>query len=331
MLEAIGTTVILPGHEALLAEAERLDEAAAEFLAAPSEDGLAALRERWLAAQLAWKGVELFQFEGLLILHNAIEKRPARDDFIEETITALNGGALDGLDETFIENAGATSKGLGVIEYLIYPAGLELVEVVERFGEAGRAVYLRATTQNLVWKARELRDHWRPGDGGYLTTFAANDSDGADIRGSVSRLANRIIEVHEITTQRNLGRPLGRTTDGIPRPEEAEAPLSGHSLDLVIATVESLRRTMDAGFDDYLDHLDLSGSVEPLSQRIAAQFEIALNALRAIEGSLEAAVIERPAQVDTAYEEMRALIVLLKTEMAAQLGITVTFSDSDGD
>jgi predicted lipoprotein len=144
-------------------------------------------------------------------------------------------------------------------------------------------------------------------------------------------LANRIIEVHELATQQGLGRPMGRTTDGIPRPEEVEAPLSGRSLDLLIATVETLRRAVDAGLDDYLDHLDLSGDAGPLSGRIASQYARALDALRAIEGPLEVAVVERPAEVERAYEEMRALIVLLKTEMAAQLGITVTFSDTDGD
>ncbi|MEX1258298.1 MAG: imelysin family protein [Gemmatimonadota bacterium] len=331
MLHAIGTTVILPGQEALVLEAERLDAAAAAFAAAPTEEALLELRDRWLATELAWKGVQLFQFEGLLILHNAIEKRPARDDFIEETITALNRGALVALDTGFIESAGATSKGLGAIEHLIFPAGLDPSEVVAGFVMPGRGAYLRATAENLVAKTRELQAHWAPGEGGYLTTFVANDSDGADIRGSVSRLANRIIEAHEIATQHGLGRPMGRTMDGVPHPEEVEAPLSGHSLELLVATVETLRRTMDAGVDDYLDHLDLSGNAEPLSARIAAQYAVALNALREIEGPLEVAVIARPAQVETAYEEMRALIVLLKTEMAAQLGITVTFSDTDGD
>jgi predicted lipoprotein len=331
MLEGIGTTVIVPGHETLVAEAESLDGVAAAFVAEPTEAALAELRERWLATEIAWKGVQLFQLEGLLILHNAIEKRPARDDFIEETVSALNEGRLAGIDAAFIERAGATSKGLGAIEYLVYPPGLEPAAVVALYAQSGRGEYLRATTENLVAKARELRAYWAPGEGGYLSTFVASDSDGADIRGSVSRLANRIIEVHEISTQHGLGRPMGRSTDGIPRPEEVEAPLSGRSLELLVATVETLRRTIDAGLDDYLDHLDLSGDAAPLSQRISEQYEVALTALRAIEGPLQVAVVERPAQVERAYEAMRALIVLLKTEMAAQLGITVTFSDTDGD
>ena len=68
-----------------------------------------------------------------------------------------------------------------------------------------------------------------------------------------------------------------------------------------------------------------------MSAAIHAQFDDVLTALGDIDGALRDAVTESPVEVEAAFESMRTLLVLLKTDMAALLGITVTFSDSDGD
>ena len=47
---------------------------------------------------------------------------------------------------------------------------------------------------------------------------------------------------------------MGQTTDGIPQPVEVESYLSRSSKELMIANVQALRRTFDAGLDDYLDY-----------------------------------------------------------------------------
>jgi predicted lipoprotein len=124
---------------------------------------------------------------------------------------------------------------------------------------------------------------------------------------------------------------MGRTTDGVPDPESVETPLTGRSLDLLIANLESVQRTFDAGLDDYVDYLQGGEPETSLSANIHAQFARVFEALDRIGTPLEVAVVEDPAAVAAAYEEMRPLLVFLKTDMAAQLGITVTFSDADGD
>lgn len=332
MLQRVGREVILPAHEALVREAVLLEEAAVAFREAdnPGEADLTALRDRWLAAQVAWKRVQLFQFDRLLLLHNAIEKRPPRADFIERTIRDLREGTLDHVDSDFIAGAGATSKGLGAIEYLLFPSDEE-PSVLARADRVEREAYLVALARNLVETARDIRAHWAPEEDNALTEFQRNASDGADLQGSISLLANRMIAMQEVATVQWLGRPLGRTTDGVARPEEAEAARSQRSLELLVASVTSVEQTFHSGLDAYLDHLDRSGGAQPLSARVSAAFEQALRALRAIEQPLEVAVLENPQTVEAAYEAMRALLVLLKTDMPAQLGVTVTFGDNDGD
>jgi predicted lipoprotein len=86
------------------------------------------------------------------------------------------------------------------------------------------------------------------------------------------------------------------------------------------------------GFDDYLDFLGAEGEGGlPLSQVIDDQFVTTLAAFDAIEGTLHTTVTDQPDQVNAAYEEVRTLLVLLKADMANQLGVTLTFNDNDGD
>ena len=56
-----------------------------------------------------------------------------------------------------------------------------------------------------------------------------------------------------------------------------------------------------------------------------------LGTLAGVPAPLSRAVTESPAEVEAAFESMRPLLVLIKTDLAALLGITVTFSDNDGD
>ena len=85
MLGAVADTAILPAHRQLVEEAEQLDAAARQFASAPTLEGLESLRAAWLSVSLAWKGVEVYELPGTFLFHNAIEKRPARAAFIEET------------------------------------------------------------------------------------------------------------------------------------------------------------------------------------------------------------------------------------------------------
>ena len=331
MLGQIVDTVILPGHATLTAAAGSLDAAARAFVEAPNAETLAGVRSEWFAAEIAWRRVEMYQFPGLLLIHNAIETRPARVPFIEGLVDSAADSTAAPLDAASIESLGSTSKGLGAIEYLVFESPEHEAPILEAFGSPARGQLLVALTSNLMAKTRELEGFWTPEGQNYGQTFRENDSEGAAIESSISLLANRMIEMYEMVMQRRFGIPMGRTTNGVPDPEAVESPLTGRSLDLLVANLESVLRTFDAGLDDYVDYLQGGPSETSLAANIHAQFARVFEALNRIETPLEAAVVEDPATVAAAYEEMRPLLVFLKTDMAAQLGITVTFSDADGD
>ena len=330
MLGAVADTAILPAHRQLMEEAGRLDTVARQFASAPAPEGLESLRAAWLSASLAWKGVEVYELPGTFLFHNAIEKRPARVAFIEDAIAQADPAALEAIDAAFIESVGSTSKGLAAIEYLIFESAEAEAPVLDRFADPARRAFVTALTANLAAKTDELYRFWAPEGGDYAGTFRANGAEGADMRGSISLLANQMIQLVEMVMRTRLGVPMG-AVDGVPRPREVESYPSGASLALMAASLGSIQRTLDAGLDDYLDYLDRSPADRKLSSAIRAELETVLGTLAGVPAPLRRAVTESPAAVEAAFESMRPLLVLIKTDLAALLGITVTFSDNDGD
>ena len=144
-----------------------------------------------------------------------------------------------------------------------------------------------------------------------------------------------MVAILEIAIRDKLGRPLGIAEGDGPHPEEVEAGLSGNSLAQIQQNVTAVQIAFTGGdglgLDDYLDYLGAESEGIPLSQKINEQFATTQAALNAIEPPLATAVSQDTATVQAAYDEMRQLLILIKVDMANQLGVTITFNDSDGD
>ncbi len=337
MLASLAEEVILPAHATFEAETSSLAESARAFAAAPTVGTLDALQAHWQASAEAWMAVEIWEVGAVrdAFIHTRLYKWPTSPRLIEEH---LAGEAP--IDEAFIEGVGSTAKGLPAIEYLLFdPTGDEAV--LERFTASGgerRLAYVVAASENAHRTAQALHHIWAETGDDYVTNFVQADSDGGELNSSISMLVNEMVVELEGAANLKLATPLGRSTFGKPWPESAEAFRSDQSLPLLIANIEALQRIFQGGaaadapgLDDLLAARRVPEEGDPLAGRIAAQFERTLAALRAIESPLRVAVEEEPEQVTAAYDEVRALLVLFKADLAAQLGITITFSDNDGD
>lgn len=102
--------------------------------------------------------------------------------------------------------------------------------------------------------------------------------------------------------------------------------------------LEDLRNEVLGMRDVYLGP-DEGNSVSALVVELSAEtdgrmrdhFEDSLSAIDAVEGPLKTAVVERPKQVRAAYEALASLQTTLNTEVVSLLGVSVGFSDTDGD
>lgn len=337
MLENVTTQVIVPAHESFVVVLADLETAVAAFTGDPNPTTLTAVQGAWQTASLGRMALLSFRI-GIIddsLLHNRLDNRPPRAEFIEETILA----GEQAITSEYLDSIGSSSVGLGAMEYLLFdPVGGDTA-VLATFTDADdadrRRALLLALAQNLHQRGADLAQIWAAGGDNYAQAFIAADMDGGELQGSLNMLVNQMInDVEEIISSR-LGKPSGQRSNGMIRPDLVEAPYSQTSLPRIAATVAGLQVAFNGGdgpgLDDYLDFLGAEYESGLLSEAINAQFAASLAALHAIDEPLETAVQTDLPQVEAATEELQSLLVLLKVDMANHLGVTLTFNDNDGD
>lgn len=338
MLENIAHEIILPLHEDFSRQTEALRAAVRTFQATPTLENLQSLQEAWRATSRLWYKVTLFRLGRLTfspqsrIANNVPLATPLIDQFIDGT---------DPLDTDALAVFGSNVVGLRAVEYLIFDPEGGNESVIRKYTDdptaARRAQYLVLTTEDLNATVSELLQVWLPEGSNYVEAFVDGD-DPSSVQGSISMLANQMMSTLESTITMMIGWPLGILSGSV-QVDIIESKYSGYTLQQVKSNIENLRDTFNGrgasedgfGFDDYLDFLGAAYNDMSLADAINQQFDRVIAALNAIEEPFAVALVNNPQQVQRVYDEGRSLIVLLKTDMASRLGITITYNDSDGD
>jgi uncharacterized protein len=325
MLENIAQ-VFFSCHQAFAKTTETLNQAAQTFVNLPSEETLELAQVAWKEAGYAWSQCEFYEIGGLevMILHNQINKAPNALQIDE----ALASEVV--LDSAFIESKGSTMKGLATLELFLFSSEGNQ-SILQSFTDPRRRDYLKALGENVQQKASELVNYWSPEGKNYMDTFAAADQADGSVKGSINMLVNELINSLEKVAREKIYNPLGDVSSDERKPEIAEAYLSKTSLDRIKGNIISGQHMFTGGqgqgVDDYLVFL---GAVK-LSGQITDQFEATLEALDQINETFEDALVNHPERVSQAYNAVKNLLILISVDAANQLGITVTFNDSDGD
>lgn len=339
MLQNLADEIILPLHETFFEQTEALRTAVHDFLMNPSLESLNALQEAWRVESLLWHQVRLFNVGRLtFVYHSRIANNaPIATQIIDEFI---NGKTL--IEPNAVGVFGSNVVGVRTVEYLIFdPVGGNeaiLAKFVDDPNAIYRAQYLLLTVDDLHKTVGELLHMWSPDGLNYADQFVEDD-DPSSVQESISMLVNAMVNSLETTVNMTIGWALGTEAGGEVQPQIVEARYSGYSIPQITSFFEMLRDTFNGqsaagdglGFDDYLDFLGAQYDDLPLSEAINRQIDAVLEALAAIDEPLETALITHPELVQQVYDEGRRLVVLMKADMVSQLGITITFSDSDGD
>ncbi len=337
MLENITTNVIVPAHEEFADTLADLELAARAFTDDPTPATLTAVQDAWRTASLARMALLSFRIGPVddSLLHNRLDNRPPRIKFIDETIIS----GKQPITNDYLASIGSSSVGLGTMEYLLFDPENSNDVVLEKFTDAENADRRRELilrlAENAQQRSNELAAIWSADGDNYAQAFIAADMDGGELQGSMNMLVNQMIsDVEEIVASR-LGKPAGKRTNGAIRPDLVESLYAQQSLPRLIATLKGMQLAFNGGeglgFDDYLDYLDADYEDGLLSTAINTQFDTAIAALQAIDQPLETSVTSDLPAVETAFEEINQLLVLLKVDMANHLGVTLTFNDNDGD
>jgi predicted lipoprotein len=317
-LTATANEVIIPSYRALVANLEALDRSLAALCTTPSADGLTAVQAQWRDVDEAFQGTRAGgvgpAIERRLMVSVAFRARP---DEVEALVTGTGP-----LDPVTLGVAGAGVHGIYAVEVAVFGPGSAALTTAEG---ARRCTFARSATQLATTASQQVLDDWTGPDD--VATFARG-MDG-DRQSSVSALVNEVtFRLQQVDDQGLRGITEASSYADLPA-SRTEGP-AAHGLAAlrgVLGGVAAIVLGPDG--EPGLVALVRERS-EDTADRLESLMRAALQATRPLPDSIAAAFEDGPA-VAKAQQAVAALKVLVSTEVASRLGVTIGFSDADGD
>jgi uncharacterized protein len=337
VLAGIADDVIVPRLEDLATATAALSSSATELCAASGgSTGLTMeTTAAWNAAFEAWKRTEAFRFGPAKDLHSIATIAYPIDPAKIDELFAPGGTALP-ISAEAVADLGADVRGLNAIEQVLYsvPDGVAITPE--------QCAYVAAAAADVQVGAEELRDAWTVGVDGeepFVEQFRepGGDSMFADEQDVVNALVNGSIAALTTIDDMVLGVASGATS-GTPEPLVADPGPAGRASVDVLDMLDSVTAVYGTseGADGGSGGLSVLVAAQSLSndRRLLETFADATAAAGALPSPLatvDPADTAAVARVQDAYDQVADARVLMRTTVASLLGVTVGFSDSDGD
>ena len=233
--------------------------------------------------------------------------------------------------ETVRQFMPSTQRGMGAMEHLLFGDGSDALA-----GPAGamRCGCLSALAAVAHEEIDGVRQDWE-GDGespGYDGFFDGSASSSLHPREGEAEVVRSLVFMVRTIANMRLGAALGVDTQADPSAIPSGA--ASHSREDLRHQLLSISE-MYQGAASATGALGISHRVRQLSpevdSRMAGAIEACRDAVEAFDGSLESAIVSDPAVVRAVYDSFKELQRVLNTEVVSLLGVSVGFSDTDGD
>jgi predicted lipoprotein len=327
LLDSLAGGVIVPAYTDLVETTYRLANVLNPLCNQPGPDTLNAARTAWRDAADAWQrtrpvGVGPAMDRGLM----SQVGYPVRPDDVAEV---LAGG--DPITVEVLADTGATARGLAAVELLLFEPGASDAQLAAGPAGSRRCAYAASATTLAAVASQEVLDDWT-GEGeaaaAYTETFVAGMED-ADPQSSLSAVVNEVTHALQTIDDQGLrGIAVAGDPDDLPRNQHDGA--AGHrvaDLQALLATVAVVIE--GPGGDDGLGRLVTARSDET-GQRLDDALATAVDTVDALPDSIPD-TLAVPDDLAAAADAAAELKVVVSTEVASLLGITIGFSDADGD
>jgi len=332
MLENFSNNHIIPLYSTSFTQISSLKNSIATFTSTPDLTNLQALQNQFKIAYTSWQAIEVYEFGPAadVVLRSSLNSFPA------DTVRIKSNVSVGTYDLNVASNLRA--KGFAALDFLLFGVGSNNSNIIDMYttdiDATKRKSYLNDVIQNMYDRLSNVNGTW---NSGYATTFVNNS--GTDLGSSVSLLVNNMSMSLETVRRERIGNPLGYVglvSTGTITPQYLEAYYSNYSKELIL---ENLQKTKELytggtgiGFDDYLQHIGAKyENGNALADEITNQFDIAIAAVQAVNPNVKQALTSDVTKVETSFLEVKKLIVLIKLDMASQLGVVISYSDNDGD
>lgn len=296
---------ILPGYAAFATATAALDTAAQADCRAE------ALKPAYQAAFDAWMGVAYLRMgpveeDGRVL---AIAFWPDPKALGTKAQMALLTGDPAALEPAAFAQQSVAARGLMGLERLLYP---------EQPLPADPCALIRATAADLARMAAGVSADWQGGYADLLLTAGEPGNTTFLSRPEVRQaLFTQLAAGLEALEDSRLGRPLG--TFDKPRPERAEARLSGRSLRNVTLALQAMKQLVQ--------------TLTPDAPQTEAAFDHAIALAEGLHDPVFAGVAtpESRLKVDILAQSIGAIRTVILSELAPELDVGIGFNAADGD
>lgn len=305
---------IIPSYQSFTRAANESATAVEHFCKTPNDKS--GVINKVAEARLAWRSTQTFWAGPVMTRRSQsfIDYQPKPDDIQ----AILNKSEFSNLDTDTIRRIGSDERGFGAIDYLLSNSA---------DSDSRRCQYAASAARVIADEAVNIEREWTTaGDKpAYRDTFTGKSND--DVAMHIDTLVNDNIYVVNGMSDQELGRALG-TARKKADPTVIVEGSTGDGVKLMRARLNGVKASM-VGNDEQQGLSPLLG--KDLANRLRDSIEAADQALLAIDGSLLAALNNDRDDVTAAKAKLEEVRRIIATEVVSRLGVTVGFSDSDGD
>ena len=330
VLISLTDSIIVPGYEAVAEATSELRRSLDSLCAAPSLSLWVDARQAWRDARTPWMRSEATWFGPVMDRRSMrlVDWPLVEPERVEAML--IDNPAVTGVDVR--DRLASTQRGLGAIEYVLFREdSLESLQDPS----STRCDYLTALGEVVESETGAIAADWavkRSTGAAYKDFFTGRSDSSLDTDQAVAELVRTQVFLIRTVVDMRLAGAMGLRDA---KPDLLALP-GGDGEN----ALSDLRNEILGMRDMYFGHEESGGPgisdiVLGLSsetdERMRERFTSALAAIDAVEPPLRAAIAERPEQVQAVYDRLSELQRTLSTEVVSLLGVSVGFSDTDGD
>ena len=316
ILADLADFVFLPAFEDSAESAAELARAVETYAADPTPGRLDNARGRYAAARGSWAATAAFRFGPVMD-----RRSESQIDWWPIDPGGIAAAAADGASvEDIRERQSAATRGFHALESLLWNDDL---------GEDRDARdYAARLARIIADETAAIRGEWTGAgrDFAYADALAGRGGTAISAALALADVVRTSIFLTETVGDMQLGKALGLTGDRDPEAIPGLGPATGDDLREIV-------RGIRASFLGVGDHLAVGTLVNDLDDgvydRMQAALDAAVAAADALPADIKAGADERA--LAAARDAIKQVQILYATEVVSLLGISVGFSDNDGD
>ena len=328
VLVSLTDRVIVPAYQDVARDAAGFNGSVMALCSAPSHGTLQAARASWLKARASWMRSEAMWFGPVMDRRSTrlLDWSPTDVAGIDE---ALAAGAAPTAEQAR-EVLASDRRGFGAMEHILFGSD----ELADPTNGKIACAYLTSLSAVVQEETVGILDDWvegEEGSGGYAGYF----SDRTEVSVLPSAAIADVVRIQYFLIRDMVDMRLAGAM-GLRQDPPDPTLVPGNAADNGLQDIRNELAGMRAIYEGVgEDGVGLGGLVSQLSEetdaKLKRQFDAAIAAADSVSGSFHYALAQRSPPAQALYERLADVQQTIGTEVVSLLGVSIGFTDTDGD